>query len=515
MESESVGSQAILYCPEDNCCASSGHNVGLRRPLIEIPIDPNHVQLFCPFCETCVVQCDACSCLISFDESSASEDIFHACRKCGLPNIRDESLRLSLGLPRTLTLPYPVARVIQRAINAQLYSIYKTAELRNLSEMFEGGKLEQIIVGDLNDSDGSQTKSTTVKNASSKPKETRKQNPKKRTRKGLFEDETSEDEEENNFSGISGSKPRKKKSDMPNTEENGIDHRNTSLITGENAFGSDTSASIVPFSRWRSKLNVPASCMIPILKAQLKALDTVISKEYDARAWRETQWTKKCEKFLPVHATLLQSLYVQTSGSETLMDIANSANAVASAMEIRPNLEPAFFDLVQRFISSRESLISIKSNRSSSFDRALAWLSKSENSKKAEKSGVSPSVLQSVIHLVKSHHQLHQASLLKAGAPHLPILSMASEEIKKLSVDLLVLEKRPSKSNNVNSNYKPDFSSNVGIDKHEISESAHIRSDLEHDTEIDPLELCNAFEHKKIALLLLINLYSTVSSVIL
>ena len=435
---------------------------------------------------------------------------FTGCRKCGMPNIRDESLRRALGLPRTQSLTYDSIRTIQRSINAALYSTYKKIELKRITETNDDTSDAYVVIGKLDESmahsdykipqDADPSDNITSNGI--------RQATKKRKRHHQYGEAATSDSEEDSISGADGANSRKRVSEIAISND----------LKTHNQLGSRTDAdprsqdgsTIVSFGRWSSRLNVPVAFLVTALRTQVKVLDAKIAKTHDTSTWSSMQWPQRALRFLPVHATLLQALYPSTSisHSETDMEISEEGPS---------GLNPAFFDRVNGFLAERASLLSAKSSQQSSLEAVISWLSAPQSASKAEQAGISQSVFQSISSLIKAQNQHVQSSNRAKGQPYLPLMQTVATELRKLFSELLVLERRMSSQMTAQPVGNGIITTSSG-QRGESSESTEMElapAGLLQKTAADPLELTNLFEHKKFATLLLMNLHSSASATIL
>lgn len=510
MEESSGDPITTLYCPNSACIASSKRNIGLKRPLTELPVDPNHALLFCPFCDMSVAQCDGCYALIHNDDSSISTASFTTCRKCSMPNIRDESLRRSLGLPRTRSLTYDSIRTIQRSINAPLYAKYKSLELKRISESKDDTGDEYNVInsnleeGSLSDSaftNGARNVDSLDENIHQKTEgDKHTTNPKKRRR----EMDVNDEEDEDRISSAAGAGSRKRAAETEIADDNISPMRMESLPSANVGSGR------LNFGRWRSRLNVPVAFMVTALRTQLKVLEARIAKAHDASAWSAMQWPQRGNRFLPVHATLLQSLYpmpASLSTSEIEMEI--TGDAVMS-------LDVTFFSRISTFLSERPSLLANKNTQKSPLEAVVSWVSAPHSQIQAEQAGISPAVFKSICNLIQAQNRHSESSGRAKSMPFLPLLQLTSNELHMLFSELLALERRLSSQKGAAlENGMITTSSGQRGETSETGDAELVLPAPLSKVAPNALELTNAFEHQKFAVLLLMNLHSSLSATVL
>lgn len=426
-----------------------------------------------------------------------------------MPNIRDESLRRALGLPRTQSLTYDSVRTIQRSINATLYATYKRIELKRITETNDDTDDAYVVIGKLDETlaHSDYKRPLPAESSQNVTNGEHRQDTKKRKRNHQYGEAATSESDEDSVSSADGNNSRKKAAEL--SSKSGLEKPEVGIRSDADSRPQDTSK-VISFGRWSSRLNVPVAFIVTALRTQVKVLEAKIAKTHDATTWAAMQWPQRALRFLPVHATLLQALYPSTSlsHSETDMEISEEATA---------GLNVAVFDRVNAFLAERASLLSSKSSQQSSLEAVISWLSAPHSASKAEQAGISTSVFQSLSSLIRAQNQHTQSSSRAKGQPFLPLMQTVATELRKLFSDLLVLERRMTSQTTAQPRGNGIITTSSG-QKGESSESTEVElapAGLLQKTAADPLELTNLFEHKKFATLLLMNLHSSVSATIL
>lgn len=490
-----------IYCPNKSCSAYNG----LKRPLIELPIDPNHAQLFCPFCDTNVVQCDGCYSLIITEPTSTVPVPITTCRKCSMPNVRDENLRQLLGLPRTNILPYDSIRTLQRSISASLYANYKNMELKRVNSATEETEDEFEVIGSLEESvttSGSvwapipSNKDIFEINSDEKANENHKVlNSKKRAR----ESDMNGDAEMDSIPSVDGTGSRKKVVDFEIKRSHAdISHINSSMVVDRSS-----AEIILRFGRWRSRLNVPLPFILTALRTQVKTIDSSMAKTHDAKAWSAMLWPQRANRFLSVHAVLLRSLYARESDFHE--------------RHVLGGLDDDFFSRLDRFLQKRSTLLSSKVSVRSPLQVVVDWLRTPRSVLQAEQAGVTPAIFKTISKLVESKYDDGSASNRSEIAGFLPILQSVSNELRNLFASLLSLNHRLTSQDTAYSADPGPLSTSSG-QKGESSESTELEMPKSHISSENASSRCQVLdlvEHSKFAVLLLMNLHSSLSAVLL
>lgn len=507
----------VVYCPNKACIASGDHKLGLQRPLLELPVDPNHVRLVCPFCDVNVIQCDSCSALIVDGGNADATSKFQGCRKCGFPNITDEKLRVQvLGLPRNQPLPYQVARVIQRAINPELYRAYKLQELDSIESANTDTTAETIIVSSLTAHHG----------------------------RGLAENSPGEshifhgisDDHSANTTGKSKKRPREGKDDGAKDDSDyesdacipKAKKRISTLGSLDNAdipkFAAysreESKSGALAFGKWKRHLSVPVSSMVQCLRSQVRVLDVKMCADHDARTWQSMQPEEGAKQFLPVHAKILRCLFHQHS--PTPFDTHPSQFGSENGVDIEGNdrtskVDSVFFQRIERFLDARLGLLALKKDMKKTTESIPAFWSRDEQADMSAiaRSGIPENAARTILAVFGTKNRRIHSLARNAGREHLDLLQSVAEEYKRRAVLLFSLLDSGASPAPVDPLANGDSGTLVRKFPSELPQRGPDIENSEHLVSRLSLDLANTIEQTKMCLLILSNLHRSVAATIL
>jgi hypothetical protein len=484
---------ALFFCPNQGCLASGKDNISIQQPLVELPVDPNHAFLACPYCAQRVTQCDGCYALIPDIDSQSTGESVCFCRKCGFPNLLDAEARLALALPRNHPLPFSAVRVLQRAVGKDSYKQYKIQEIVNLEYYLKKGTettKSHTIVRLRNLS------STTTDTLETTPKGDENNidiNYKKRPRHDSLDQPSEPQEDDEN------TRSKKRPMRAPLTT-NGINHAvNMAKDETSNALPGFNDGNLA-LEVWKSHLKVPIDRMLAVLRSQLASWDSKLSSEHDIQLLRQMHFQKRAQTFKQVHATFLKSL----------LDVQNPSNRMTlnGDLSIEP-LESTSTEMCDRlnlFMADKDALLELRLNVCASEEISIPDSSNGLTTTQTlgnimSKAGIADYLAKSILGLIMAKESRLSSFAKSKSSPHLPLLKVTSLELQRAfrCLKFLLEEERAAMT-------------------HRIAEGAPEISEK-------PSSVCpttsstgshsNSFEHTKFYILLLSNLYKTVAAVVL
>jgi len=519
MDSPYPRSSSLWCCPNSACIASGNQKVGLRRPLLELPVDPNHVRLVCPFCDVHVTQCDSCCSLIVDKDVLDDCGAFQICRKCGFPNIVDDKLRVEvLGLPRNQPLPYHTARVIQRSIDPDFYKAYKLQELASIESVSADTSAEYCVVSS-SPSNMAPREVATTSSSDYRPHQPRERhlenakgsNCKKRPREEGSGDDCEED------AGL----PKNKK--MSTTLEN---LANGDIPVSASESREDVKNGHVTLAKWKRHLTVPLPSMVQFLRAQTRVISVKMCADHDAKVWQSMQYQERATQFLPIHATVLRAIFSNPElNPQFLNHRASNSSSDAGDLQgdgrMADDANAAFFQRLEQFMEARPTLLNFKIGLLNAIEPIPAlWGGPNHSDMRhlvpsADRSGFSESVMKSVLAVFDARNQRIQSLSRMAGKIHANLLQSTAEEVKKRV--LLLSELVNDKASNPH--HEPPLSDTRESLNHGVTSSKSFQHSEDGKRENDGSSLflhhANAIEQTKMFILLLSNLYRSIAAVIL